>query len=77
LPAGILEGQPGSGQFIYRLLVQKQPGTLADPITIRVVLPDDASIQTIPAGAVIQGNRFLVQTDLRTDREFEIVFQIP
>jgi hypothetical protein len=42
-----------------------------------VVLPDDASIQTIPAGAVIQGNRFLVQTDLRTDREFEIVFQIP
>jgi len=77
LPAGILEVQPGSGQFIYRLLVQKQPGTLADPITIRVVLPDDASIQTIPAGAVIQGNRFLVQTDLRTDREFEIVFHVP
>jgi hypothetical protein len=78
LPAGILEVQPGSGQFIYRLLVQKQPGTLAVPITIRVVLPANAIIETLSSGAGIQGDgSILVQTDLRTDREFEIVFHAP
>ena len=39
LPASIV--QSGTGQSIYHLLVQKQPGTLAEPITIRVHLPNE------------------------------------
>jgi len=75
LPASII--QTDSGQSIYHLLVQKQPGTLAVPITIRVNLPNNASIQMAPAGAVIQGQNILYQTDLQTDIRFEIVFHIP
>jgi hypothetical protein len=77
LPAAVLEFQPSSGQYVYHLKVQKQPGTLAVPVTIRVSLPDNASIQTIPKGAVIQGQSILIQSGLRTDLEFTIVFQVP
>jgi len=77
LPADILRVIPGSNQTAYHLKVQKQPGTLSVPINIRVHLPKNALIETIPAGAVIQDNNILYQTDLRTDIEFEIVFSLP
>jgi hypothetical protein len=76
LPAGILQVQPGSGWRLYHLKVQKQPGTLV-PITIRIHLPNNASIQTAPEGAIVQGSNILLETDLRTDLELEVVFQIP
>ncbi len=75
LPASIV--QSGISQSIYHLLVQKQPGTLAEPITIRVHLPNNALILTFPTGTVVQDQNILYQTDLRTDLEFEIVFHIP
>jgi len=75
LPPSIV--QPGVDQYIYHLLVQKQPGTLAEPITIRVHLPNNASIQAAPAGAVVQDQNLLYQTDLRTDIDFQIVYHIP
>jgi len=77
LPAGVLSIQPGTNRTIYHLLVQKQPGTLAVPITIRVHLPGNATIQTAPSGSVIQDQSVLYQTDLRTDIELEIVFSLP
>ena len=77
LPADILSVESGSDQMVYHLKVQKQPGTSAAPITIRVHLPKNASIETIPAGAVIQDNNILYQTNLRTDIEFEVVFVLP
>jgi hypothetical protein len=66
-----------SGESIYHLLVQKQPGTQAIPITIRVHLPNKSSVKTAPAGAVVQNQDILYQTVLRTDAEFELVFQAP
>ena len=75
LPASLL--QSGTNQSIYHLLVQKQAGSLAVPIIIRVHLPNRASVQSAPAGAVVQGNNILYQTELRTDVEFEIVFHVP
>jgi hypothetical protein len=77
LPADILRVESGSGQTAYHLKIQKQPGTSAVPITIRVHLPKNALIGTIPAGAVIQDNNILYQTNLRTDIEFEVVFSLP
>jgi hypothetical protein len=77
LPADILKAESGSDQTIYHLKVQKQPGTSAAPITIRVQLPKKTLIKTIPAGAVIQGSNILYQTNLRTDIEFEVVFSLP
>lgn len=75
LPASIIRSR--AGRSIYHLLVQKQPGTLAVPITIRVHLPSNASIKTAPAGAEVQGKNVLFQTNLRTDLEFDVVFQFP
>jgi hypothetical protein len=75
LPPGIL--QSTSGQSIYHLLVQKQPGTLAEPITIRVHLPNNAAVQAAPKGAIVQGQNVLYQTNLQTDLEFEVVYLIP
>jgi hypothetical protein len=75
LPPSIV--QSGIDQSIYQLLVKKQPGTLAEPLTIRVHLPNNSSIKSVPAGAVIQDQNIFFQTDLRTDVEFEVTFHIP
>lgn len=75
LPASVVQSR--TGQSIYHLLIQKQPGTQAVPITIRVHLPNNASIKTAPPGAVIQSPNILYQTELRTDIEFEIVYKNP
>lgn len=77
LPKEILQAGPGAGQSTYHLKVQKQPGTLAVPITIRVHFPNGVAFQAIPAGAVVQGNNVFLETNLRTDLEFEIVFDSP
>ena len=74
LPASLV--QSSASQSIYHLLVQKQPGTLAEPITIRVHLPNNASIQSVTDGAVVQDQNILYQTDLRMDLEFTINFHI-
>jgi hypothetical protein len=77
LPADILRFESGSDQIAYHLKVQKQPGTSAVPITIRVHLPKNALIETIPAGANIQGNNILYEANLRRDIVFEVIFSLP
>jgi hypothetical protein len=57
--------------------VQKQPGTLAVPITILINLPDNSTIQTVPSGAKVQDHTVLFQTDLSQDLEFDIIFTVP
>ena len=61
----------------YRLKIQKQPGTQAVAITVRVHLPNGATIQTVPPGAAVQGQNILVQSTLATDLVLEFVFLVP
>ncbi|MGB8214494.1 MAG: hypothetical protein WCE68_13130, partial [Anaerolineales bacterium] len=75
LPAGVI--QSSAGQSVYHLFVQKQPGTLAVPLTLRVHLPNNATVQAAPTGAVVQDQNIFYQTDLQTDVTFEIVFSLP
>lgn len=77
LPADILKVASGSNQITYHLKVQKQPGTSAIPISIRVHLPKGALIETLPSKAVVENNNILYQTNLRKDIEFEVVFTLP
>jgi hypothetical protein len=77
LPAGILKFMPESSSWVYHLRVQKQPGTVAIPITIRVVLPPGALLHSAPAGAVTQGGAIVLETNLREDVELEIQFSVP
>jgi hypothetical protein len=68
LPAGVVEYDL-DGCARYRLRVQKQPGTEAVPLRVEVTLPPAAElVATIPAGLPVW------DTDLRTDRQFEVVY---
>ncbi|HET9911648.1 MAG TPA: DUF4012 domain-containing protein [Anaerolineales bacterium] len=77
LPTDVIQPGPENGQWLYRLKVQKQPGTLAVPITIRIRLPGNASVIQAPAGAVVEGTNILLETNLRVDLEIEVLYQIP
>jgi hypothetical protein len=68
LPAGVVEYDL-DGCARYRLRVQKQPGTDAVPLRVEVTLPPAAElVATISAGLPV------LDTDLRTDRQFEVVY---
>jgi len=75
LPASIVKNQLDSDRLKYHLRIQKQPGTLAIPITIRVHFPNNTTFHTFPSEAVIQGADVLLETNLREDRGLEITFQ--
>jgi hypothetical protein len=74
LPSTIVSGIPGSKSLTYHLEVKKQPGTLAIPLTIRIHLPQGATIQSTSPDAIVQGNYVLFATNLRIDQEFYIIF---
>ena len=76
LPASIVNSSD-TGDLLYYLKIQKQPGTLATPITIRVHFPNNTNFQSTPAGAIIQDNNVLLETNLQIDREIEILFRVP
>jgi hypothetical protein len=77
LPADILRMESDSNRITYHLKVQKQPGTAAVPISIRVRLPQNALIETGTTGAIVQDNNILYQANLRTDIEFDVIFTAP
>lgn len=77
LPPAVLARLAGSNEFVYRLRVQKQPGTRANPLTVRVHLPNRAQLESVSLPAEVQDRHILIKTDLRTDVELEIVFSLP
>jgi hypothetical protein len=77
LPIDVLEILPGTRNLIYRLRVQKQPGTGAIPLSISVQLPPDVIVQSAPPGAVVQDQTVRYDTNLKTDVIFEVIFTIP
>jgi len=77
LPVDVLSIRPGTRQVIYHLKVKKQPGTIAIPITVQVNLPKDVVLLSAPDGSQVTDNEIHYDGDLRTDLEFEIVFEVP
>lgn len=73
----LVVSQDESGNFTYRLKVQKQPGTLANPLTIRVHLPRGSTLAKTNLPANLQGSALLVETSLRTDVYLEVTFRVP
>jgi hypothetical protein len=74
LPGSVIEISPVVDKVTYHLEVNKQPGTLAIPLTIHVHVPLGATILSISPGAVYQENQVLIQTDLRRDINIDVVF---
>ncbi len=77
LPQTVLSPRPGTDELSLHLHLQKQPGTLDHALTIRVHLPKNALIKSIPPGASVQNNDLMLQTSLLTDVRLDVVFSIP
>lgn len=58
----------------YHLNVEKQPGTIAIPLTIRVHIPHGAVIESLFPEGILEGNHLLIETDLRTDLDLSVNF---
>ncbi|MEJ2211108.1 MAG: DUF4012 domain-containing protein, partial [Anaerolineae bacterium] len=75
LPAGTVSAASDEGLLTYRLQVQKQPGTVAVPLRLEIVLPPGAElVEAVPALEVAEAGHLLLDTDLRRDREFVLTF---
>jgi len=60
----------------YRLLVQKQPGSAAIPLTITVLPPDGARVVSVSLdGRPLAGRTAVVETDLSQDRELAVRYE--
>jgi hypothetical protein len=77
LPGEIVHWDPLKDTWTYRLLVQKQPGTLAIPLNISLSLPAGAALIDPPAGIQRKLNEWVLTTDLKQDVDLEIVFRVP
>lgn len=77
LPDSVISQEDGTDRFTYRLKVQKQPGRLADPLTIRIHLPNQSQVEKVNMEALIQGQDILIETNLQTDVYLEVVFHVP
>lgn len=65
----------GNGAYEYRLLVQKQPGTPVEPVTVFVQLPPGASlVNASPAPSAHQDNWVRMDVDLAQDTTFVVDF---
>ena len=76
LPASVVSHTDGNSLYAYRLKVQKQPGTRANSLTIRIHLPNRSVVETINMKALIQDENVQIETDLRTDLYLELVFHV-
>lgn len=77
LPDSVVLNEAGSDRLTYRLKVQKQPGRLADPLVIRIHLPNRSQVETVNLEALVQGDDLLIETNLQTDVYLEVVFHVP
>jgi len=65
----------------YRLLVQKQPGTISDPISVQVALPRGATlVNSTPAPVAnfrLEQQILEFRAELTTDQWIEVVYRLP
>ncbi len=61
----------------YSLVVQKQPGARAVPLSVRIDLPDGATVVESTEGMTVDGDRLRYETDLTEDVELRVLYQLP
>ncbi|NOT05039.1 MAG: DUF4012 domain-containing protein [Anaerolineales bacterium] len=77
LPAFVLQKDPTSDAWTYRLILQKQPGTISTPVTISLLLPEGSELLNAPAGLKQEQGRWIFTSDLRQDIIFDVEFRVP
>jgi hypothetical protein len=77
LPARVVLSGPASWEKTYSLKIQKQAGTRAMPLTVRLHLPAGAQVEQAPPAALVESNNLLLETNLTTDLMIRVVFSLP
>lgn len=72
---GVAE-EEGDGTWVYRLTVQKQPGTAPEPLRIVIRLPEGATVVDAPEGMTVDGDRVSLETTLTADLELAIAYTL-
>jgi hypothetical protein len=75
-PASIIE-QKSDGSFRYTLKIQKQPGTFAIPIALRLIFPEGTDIVKSPGRLTYENNTLFGEFRLREDIIIEVIWLPP
>lgn len=73
LPQYVLEQDRQASTWTYRLTVQKQPGTLAVPFSLRLLLPAGMQISVSSHELQLKDGCWILETDLRQDLDFYLI----
>ena len=60
----------------YRLVIQKQPGARSLPVSVRIDLSPGAVVLDATQGAVVDGERVRYETDLTSDVELRVLYEL-
>jgi hypothetical protein len=74
LPINVIQADQPTGGYIYRLHIQKQPGTVAIPLLLSINFPAGSQISVLSGNGSVEPDKVLFQTDLREDRDFAVLF---
>jgi hypothetical protein len=77
LPSQVIEAAKGSKIMVYRLRVQKQAGTLPQPLAIRIHLPSAAKLLSSTPEAKTEADGLSFIIDLMENVEIEVSYQVP
>lgn len=77
LPASVLRHNAESGTWTYTLTVQKQPGTVAVPLQLRIRLPEGARLTSSSRTPETSQDTLEYQLQLLQDISLAIEFQTP
>ena len=77
LPRMVVQQNTTNKISAYHLKVQKQPGTIAIPMTIILHLPEGAEMIDLPTGFRQERGDWIFTTDLQKDIILEILFHTP
>ena len=68
--------RPEDDLLVYRLVLQKQPGTGAIPVRLRLTLPHGARLHSAELDGTAVESLALIETDLAEDRELIVRYQL-
>lgn len=74
LPQYVLERNRQSLAWTYKLTVQKQPGTVAVPFNLKLLLPSGVQVSDSSHKLQWKEGFWILNTDLRQDLEFYMIF---
>ena len=60
----------------YSLVIQKQPGARAVPLSVRIDLPDGATVIEATDGMEIDGDRLRYETEMTQDVELRVLYEL-